>query len=171
MYRRTIEVNPFSSKSINSAIMSLQREKKRRDEFLAKLMEKLAERIDRNMNVRLNEVYRGNNGDYELKVTHDKESVHIDLNGSQVAFIEFGAGTSASNGTRQSLGFDPGSWSWYNKSTYQIWELSRGVRSSDENGRYKYEQEAAHSFDMVLDDFPSILRLSADEACREVYGK
>ena len=169
MYRRTIEVNPFSSKSINSAIMSLRREKKRVEDFQAKFCEKLAERIERDMNVRLNEVYHGNNGDYSLEVTQDGKSVFVNLNGSQVAFIEFGAGTSASDGTRQSLGFTPGSWSWYNKSTYQMWELSRGQHFSDENGRYLYEQEAAHAFDMVLDQFPLLARLSANEAYHEVY--
>lgn len=162
MYRRTIEVNPFSSKSINSAIMSLRREKKRltedfKREFLDRLGLELAGRVD--LEIDHEDIY--------AEHTVDGDKVTIRAYGEGIAFIEFGAGVYADNGEFNAIHvqFYPGSWSEDHARTYQEWVENGMV------GEYRYNQEPVHSFDTIIRELDSYIRIAADYAYQKVYGK
>jgi len=160
-YRKVIEINPLSKKSINNAIRELRDEKKQieklRDEFLLKL----GVRIE----TYLNGIYNGGdirwfNQDYLIDVEPMPNGLRVTAKGESVAFIEFGAGIHAGNGKYEldHPEFYPGSYSQDHANTYWIWE-----HSNTPNVEYRWNQEALHGFDGVIDNMHRWVKETADE--------
>lgn len=175
-YRRTIEINPFSSKSINSAIMQLRREKtaiernepgihrKRRTELVKLVAKKIAERVTE----RYGEVPNVNAKKYPPKVEYDGAMgrAWVSARGLGLFFIEYGTGVYATSGEGWKYGFFPGSWSYEHEQTFQTYMLSGQKAYADENGDYIYNNEAADAFIRAIGRLDEIV----DEAAKEVYG-
>lgn len=175
-YRRTIEVNPFSSKSINSAIMQLHREKtalekndpgiqrKRRTAFVKLVAEKIADRIVE----RYAEVPNDNAEKQRPKVEFDGAmgKAWVSAKGVGLFFIEYGTGTYATSGMGWRYGFYPGSWSQEHEGTFQEYIRTNGESFADENGEYIYNNEAADAFVRAIGHIDEIVKEAADE----VYG-
>lgn len=168
MYRRTIEVNPFSSKSINSAIMSLRGEKKRlTEDFKAAFLKHLGAELhgqlqweydDANLN-RINEEVEVD----DPYIDADGKVV-IRAYGNSIAFVEFGAGVYADGSEFIALQFYPGSWSEQHGRTYQEW-VDAGMP-----GEYRFNQEPVRAFDSIIRDLDIHVRNAAYSAYKEVYG-
>lgn len=164
-YRRTIEVNPFSSKSINSAIMSLRREKKRlQEDFRREFLEELGKEIEGFVDWQLSATARERNEECYCEHTVEGNTVIIRAYGENVIFVEFGAGVYADNGEYQQLGFEPGVWSEWHYQTYQAW-VAAGMP-----GEYRSNQVAAHSFDNIINDLDTHINNAAYTAYKKVYG-
>lgn len=165
MARRTIEVNPFSSKSINSAIMSLRREKKRlTEDFKNAFMNKLGLELSGLIQLELGRQARWFNEDVDAEYEVQGDTIVLRAYGESVAFVEFGAGVYADDGEFVAMQFYPGSWSEQNAKTYQAW-VEAGMP-----GEYQWDQEPAHSFDTIIRNLDSYVREAADYAYKEVYG-
>lgn len=174
--RKKIEVNILSYKSIQLAIKELKAEKERQEELIDKFMDKVALEVCSVINSRifavtLNEESgddpwgRWNTDITIAKYDRDGHNRKISVSGSQVAFIEFGAGAEANPGIYptkdgEKEAFLPGSYSKDHGGTYQAWEAS-GYR-----GLYRYEQHPARGFDTAISDLPSIIKKAADEVFR-----
>lgn len=170
-YRKTITVNPLSKKSINNAIRELRDEKKRQEKLIDTFMDKVATRMCAVINSRFMAVTGG--GEYTewgkwnsdvttAKYTADGHNRIIQAGGSQIAFIEFGAGAEANPGIYPTKGgekedFLPGSYSKDNRGTYQAWERAGYP------GLYYYEQKPARGFDTAIGEFHTIVKEVADE--------
>ena len=173
MYRRTIEVNPFSSASINSAIMQLRREKtalerndpgiqrKRRTALVKRVAELIADRIVE----RYGEVPNVNAKKYPPKVEYDGAmgKAWVSAKGLGLFFIEFGTGVYATSGEGWKYGYYPGSWSEEHAQTFQKYMLSGGVEYADENGDYIFNYEAADAFVRAIGHLDEIVKEAADE--------
>lgn len=169
MYRRTIEVNPFSSESIDNAIMSLRREKLRQDTFFRLFYTYMTEEIRKRMMERYGaDGYRTTRIGKHLSVTWDEGNsrIEIKLAGTKHVFVEFGTGVYAGDGKHNAthVPFFPGSWSINHAQTYQAWVAGGMV------GEYKYNRPAAHAFDAVIDSMDEIVKICAEKAYSEVYG-
>ena len=176
--RKKIEVNILSFKSIELAIKELKAEKERQEELIDKFMDKVALGVCSVINSRIFAVTPNENNVSETdpwgrwntditmaKYDRDGHNRKISVSGSQVAFIEFGAGAEANPGIYPTKGgekeaFLPGSWSKDHSKTYQVWE------ASGYSGLYKYEQHPARGFDTAISDLPSIVKKAADEVFR-----
>ena len=174
MARRTIEVNPFSSKSINSAIMSLQREKKRMLEFQTILLDELgkiiADQIDLSYRaVKVMDLHL-NNGYFTVTPTVSKGNLEIRAEGESVWFLEFGAGIEASGSVYapDSVGFVPGSYSELHADTYREWEESNHTLHAYPDGSYFYEQPPAHAYDDIIFNFDYYLGEALNEAVKRM---
>ena len=142
MARRTIEVNPFSSKSINSAIMSLRREEKRLLEFHQAFFEELGKLIAEDIRARYKFVNAQTpilrNDGFEVTAEVTKDGLLIKSSGQSVLFLEFGTGvySNSSGYSEDSQGWIyPGSWSEWHRHTYQMWERSGGRLYAYQIGR------------------------------------
>ena len=168
MARRTIEVNPFSSKSINSAIMSLQREKKRlTDDFKASFLKHLGAELHGQLQWEYDDaILNPINDEIEVDDPYiDGDGrVVIRAYGESIAFVEFGAGIYADDGEFIALQFYPGSWSEQHGRTYQAW-VDAGMP-----GEYKWNQLPVHAFDSIIRDLDRHVRNAAYNAYKEVYG-
>lgn len=165
-YRKVIEVNPLSKKSINNAIRELRDYKKELESSLIdKFMDGVAARVSNIILSRfLDASGRGWNSNASIpQVRREGHNRVISVNGSQVAFLEFGAGAEAGEGmypytkSPDSDAFTPGSWSKDNGRTYQAWENGGYV------GLYPYEQPPARGFDTAISELPYIIKEVADE--------
>lgn len=165
MSRRTIEVNVLSKKSINSAIKELREyakeiENQKIDEF----MDKVALKMCTIINNRFLAVDRGKNPNVTIaRYERDGHSRIIKAGGSQVAFLEFGAGAEAGVGvypytkSEASNDFVAGSWSAEHGGTYQAWVEGGYV------GMYIHEQPPARGFDTAISEFPYKVKEAFDE--------
>ena len=109
--RKKIEVNILSFKSIELAIKELKAEKERQEELIDKFMDKVALGVCSVINSRIFAVTPNENNVSETdpwgrwntditmaKYDRDGHNRKISVSGSQVAFIEFGAGAEANPG-------------------------------------------------------------------------
>lgn len=175
-YRRTIEVNPFSSKSISTAIMQLSREKtaiernepgihrKRRTQLVKLVAEKLADKIVERYAEVPNENVQKNRPKVEFDGAMGR--AWVSAKGVGLFFIEYGTGTYATSGVGWKYGFYPGSWSQEHEGTFQEYIRTNGESFADENGEYIYNNEAADAFVRAIGRLDEIV----DEAAKEVYG-
>ena len=168
-YRKVIEVNPLSKKSINNAIRELRDYKedleKANHDFLNSLGDFFVERVLE----RLNAVEKNSLNTEPYNVTSrfasdgKSEGIIIEAFGENIAFIEFGAGAEASPGLYpytkdpDSEAFTPGSYSKDNSRTYQRWE------NAGYPGLYFYEQPPARGFDTAISELREIIKQAADE--------
>ena len=164
-YRKVIEVNPLSMKSINNAKRELREAVREIEQRRKMMMLHLAEKCKDSLNKRFDAVGRR---DVEVSylVFDNGNSFTLLANGEQVAFVEFGAGAEAGVGVYPytkdppSDDFEPGSWSKDNAHTYQAWERAGYP------GIYIYEQAPARAFDTTISDLHDLIR----EAAEEVFG-
>lgn len=163
MSRRTIEVNVLSKRSINSAIKELRAYKKELDDKYEDFLLKLGIKIEDYLNG-LYDNAMWFNRNYAIDVDPSKNGLVITASGESVAFIEFGAGVSAGNGKYElpHEAFYAGSWSEEHANTYWEWE-----HSNTPNVEYRWNQDAVHGFDGVIDNMHRWIKETADE----VFGK
>lgn len=178
MPRRTIEINPFSPKSINSAIMSLRREKKRLEEFRQAFLEELGKLIVEDIKARYHFANAQTpilkNDGYEVTAEITEDGLLIKSSGKSVLFLEFGTGV-YSNGSEYSVDSQgwiyPGSYSELHRRTYQIWQRSGGRLYAYPDGSYVYDEPAARAYDYVIEHFDYYVENAINAAVRRVKGK
>lgn len=175
MARRTIEVNPFSSKSINSAIMSLHREKKRLLEFQQAFYEELGKLIAEDIRARYRFVNAQtpilDNTGFEVTPEITKDGLVIKTSGKSVLFLEFGTGVESSDSeySEDSQGWIyPGSYSEWHRHTYQMWERSGGRQYAYPDGTYIYDEPAAKAYDYIFENFDDYVEDAINAAIRRV---
>lgn len=163
-YRKVIEINPLSKKSIDKAIRELREEKKRQEKLIDDFMDKLATEVT---NIILSRFLEASGRGWNSNVTtptfrREGHNRIIHAGGEQIAFLEFGAGAEAGPGVFPTIGnvtadFTPGSWSAEHGRTYQAWEAGGYV------GMYPYEQPPARGFDTAIAELPYLIKKCADE--------
>ena len=161
-YRKIIRINPYSKSSIISAIKELQAERKRIEKLYEEFLLQLGVRIESHLNALYNGVAKDFNQAYEIDVDVSKDLITVKASGESVAFIEFGAGIHAGNGQYEHSHeeFYPGSWSVHHADTYWLWE------HSTPNLEYRWNQEAVHGFDDVINYMDRWIRETANEVFR-----
>lgn len=161
-YRKIIRINPYSRSSIISAIKELEEEKKRIENLYEEFLLKLGVKIESHLNALYNGAAKDFNQDYEIDVNAEKDLITVRASGVSVAFIEFGAGIHAGNGQyeRSHEDFYPGSWSVEHADTYWLWQ------HSTPSVEYRWNQEAVHGFDDVINYMDRWIRETADEVFR-----
>lgn len=155
-YRTVIDVDVLSEQSVTDALRRMRFwkslcETSKRDMFVSRLCDLMCERIS------------GILAPYVATHTTVADGVEqISVHGKHVAFVEFGAGVTAGNGTHQPIGvnFYPGSWSIDHKKTYQTWVAGGMV------GNYRYNITARHAFDRALDE----MTMLAVQSANEIFG-
>lgn len=164
-YRKVIEVNPLSKKSINEAIKELKAEKevleKKKNKFTRLVAKEVAKRIEE----RYEEVDNSNVKKGHITVWADGGfgKMIVGARGVGLFFVEFGTGTLAETQRGYLYGFYPGSWSQEHEKTFEMWVNSNGSLFSNADGSYKYNNEAADAFTKAIGNLDEIVRQAADE--------
>lgn len=159
-YRKVIEVNPLSRKSINNAIRELRDYKKEVENLKDEFLLKLGIRIESHLNALYTNGATDFNQDYEISVDPMPNGLEVKASGTSVAFIEFGAGATAGNGQYEHPHeeFYPGAWSEQHADTWWVYQ-----HSNNPNVEYRWNQDAIHGFDDVINNMHRWVKECADE--------
>lgn len=158
-YRKTLEINYFSKKSIDDAIKVLEKELDSIEFKWNYFLTLVAERVEK-------ELARYYPSTVEISHYFTDDGIAVSAGGESLLFIEFGTGTPADESQGLRFEYGAGSWSEDHAGTYEEWLKSGGVRFS-RDGHYMYDTIGKDAFMQVENMLHSIVKQSADEVFKK----
>ena len=158
-YRKTLDINYFSKKSIDDAIKILEEELESIEFKWNYFLTLVAEGVEK-------ELAKYYPASITLSHRFTDDGIVVSANGNGLLFIEFGTGNPADESQGLRFGFGAGSWSEWHAQTYQEWLRSGGTAYSVD-GHYMFDGQGKDAFMQVENMLHSIVKQSADEVFKK----